>query len=72
MSTFTRVGGQAAPAAPAPAPEQEAEVEGRPVARSLSPTARKLFLAWTGVWWGGVGLSGALFFFHLETSYRSP
>ncbi len=36
---------------------------GQPVARSLSRTARKLFLLWTIAWWGGVGVCAALFFF---------
>jgi hypothetical protein len=33
-----------------------------PVARSLSPSARAFFLAWTGAWWGGVGVLAVLFF----------
>jgi hypothetical protein len=33
------------------------------IARSLSPTAGKLFAVWTIAWWGGVGVCGALFFF---------
>jgi hypothetical protein len=33
-----------------------------PVARSLSPTARKLFLIWTVAGWGGVGACAALFY----------
>jgi len=31
--------------------------------RSLSATARNLFLIWTVAWWGGVGVCAALFFF---------
>ncbi len=30
--------------------------------RSLSPTARRYFLVWTLIGWGGVGVCGALFF----------
>jgi len=31
--------------------------------RAISPSARRLFLAWTAAWWGGVGVCAALFFF---------
>ena len=44
------------------AQDRDAEHVGQPVARSLSPTARRLFLIWTGAWWGGVGVCAALFF----------
>ncbi len=42
---------------------RDAETMGRPVVRAISATARRLFLAWTIAWWGGVGVCGALFFF---------
>ena len=38
------------------------EPAARPAERSLSPTARRMFLVWTGVGWGGVGVCAALFF----------
>ncbi len=41
---------------------REVETAAQPVDRSLSATARRLFLAWTIAWWGGVGVCGALFF----------
>ncbi|MGH0035308.1 MAG: hypothetical protein ACQGVK_09800 [Myxococcota bacterium] len=44
-------------------PGSDAGRAGRPAARSISPTARRLFLAWTAAWWGGVGVCAALFFF---------
>jgi hypothetical protein len=34
----------------------EFEMVGQPVERSISRTARKLFLLWTAFWWGGVGV----------------
>jgi hypothetical protein len=37
----------------------------QPVERSISRSARKLFLLWTGIWWGGVGVCAALFFFEV-------
>lgn len=43
--------------------DRDAEFVGRPAARSLSPAARRLFLAWTLAWWGGVGACAGLFFF---------
>jgi hypothetical protein len=45
-----------------PAPAADSEISGRPVARSISASSRKLFLSWTAVFWGGVGVCGALFF----------
>lgn len=44
------------------AQDRDTELVGRPVVRSISGTARKLFLIWTIAWWGGVGVCGALFF----------
>ena len=41
----------------------DADPADRSVARSISPAARRLFLAWTIAWWGGVGVCAALFFF---------
>ncbi len=38
------------------------EAAALPPERTLSATARRLFLVWTAVFWGGVGLCGALFF----------
>ncbi len=35
---------------------------GQATERAISPVARKQFLVWTGFWWGGVGVMGALFF----------
>jgi len=43
----------------------EIQTVGRPVERSLSRSARKLFLLWTGFWWGGVGVCAFLFFFEV-------
>jgi hypothetical protein len=43
--------------------EWEADSSALPVVRSISPAALRLFLAWTAVWWGGVGVCAALFFF---------
>ena len=40
-----------------------AELEARAIERSISPAARRLFVAWTLAWWGGVGVCAALFFF---------
>ena len=40
----------------------DTELVGQPVVRSISRTARKLFLIWTIAWWGGVGVCAALFF----------
>jgi hypothetical protein len=34
---------------------------GQPVERSISQSARKLFLLWTAFWWGGVGVCALLF-----------
>ena len=45
------------------AQDWDTEAVGRPVVRSISATARKMFLSWTIAWWGGVGVCGALFFF---------
>ena len=42
--------------------DRRAEPVGGPVVRALSPTARVLFLVWTSVFWGGVGVCAALFF----------
>ncbi len=42
--------------------DSDAEGAGRPVARAVSETARRLFLIWTAAWWGGVGLCAVLFF----------
>ncbi|MDJ0868501.1 MAG: hypothetical protein QNK03_20505 [Myxococcota bacterium] len=39
-----------------------AETAARPAERSLSATAQRMFLVWTGAWWGGVGACAALFF----------
>ena len=36
--------------------------ESGPVPRAVSGTARRYFLVWTAVFWGGVGVCGALFF----------
>ena len=47
---------------PAPAPLSETDAGAAPVARTLSPTARRYFVAWTAFFWGGVGVCGALFF----------
>jgi hypothetical protein len=35
----------------------------QPVERAISPKARKLFLLWTAIWWGGVGGCAFLFYF---------
>jgi len=43
-------------------PAWTAESEGGAVPRVLSTSARKVFLIWTAVFWGGVGVLGALFF----------
>ena len=45
----------------APTPTQ-VEASAGPVARALSPAAKRLFLGWTLAFWGGVGVCGALFF----------
>jgi len=37
-------------------------VVGMPVERSISRSALKIFLRWTAVWWGGVGVCAALFY----------
>ena len=47
---------------PATARDRDTDLPGRPAARSLSGTARRLFLRWTIAWWGGVGVCAALFF----------
>ncbi len=36
---------------------------GQPVERSISPIARKHFLAWTSFWWGLAGVCAFLFYF---------
>jgi len=43
--------------------DREAGPAGEAVARSLSPTAARLFAVWTIAWWAGVGVCAALFFF---------
>jgi hypothetical protein len=41
------------------------QMVGQPVERSLSRSARKLFLLWTAFWWGGVGVCALLFYFEV-------
>ena len=41
------------------------QMVGQPVERSLSRSARKLFLLWTAFWWGGVGVCAFLFYFEV-------
>ncbi len=46
----------------AAAPSAEVDDTALPAVRSLSPSARNFFLAWSGAWWGGVGVVAVLFF----------
>ncbi len=46
----------------APAQAVPSGTEAGPVARSVSRTARRYFTVWTVLFWGGVGVAGALFF----------
>jgi len=43
-------------------PAWQGEASSLPVARSISATARRFFLVWTLLWWGGVGGCALLFF----------
>jgi hypothetical protein len=40
----------------------EVAASGLPVERKVSAGTLKVFWIWTGLWWGGVGVLGALFF----------
>ncbi len=42
--------------------DSELATDGVAVERSLSDSARKVFLIWTTAWWGGVGVCAVLFF----------
>jgi hypothetical protein len=54
--------GASAETAGASAPAWTAENEGGAAPRALSASARRVFLIWTALFWGGVGVLGALFF----------
>ncbi len=44
------------------APADETSTTDGPVERTLTPSARTFFVAWTAAWWGGVGVCAVLFF----------